>query len=277
MHSFLHLYIDAQLFAFIINATLREFLLNRHLFRHARKTKTINEHQPNSYKTMKLKYSILAASLLGVVAANAAVVSWSSATFTTSGGFGETLDTGQFDTTGISQHLAQNIGGNGLSFDGITWAAGTGTFDGDAAVFHENTPPANTLLAREGSWGNGGSAGTVSLTGLTDGHTYRIQALVYDGRGTATITGRTVEFDGIDQGTYANGVTGVTWGDGLLVTGTFTAIGTTQDFTIEAFDGTTSKGAQLNALTVYTTAVPEPSSAALLGLGGLALILRRRK
>ncbi|MEJ6701262.1 MAG: PEP-CTERM sorting domain-containing protein [Akkermansiaceae bacterium] len=67
----------------------------------------------------------------------------------------------------------------------------------------------------------------------------------------------------------------------MLVTGTFTADSTSQDFTVEAFydDGATkvSKGAQLNALLVHTTAVPEPSSTALLGPGGLALILRRRK
>ncbi len=36
-------------------------------------------------------------------------------------------------------------------------------------------------------------------------------------------------------------------------------------------------GSHEAALTVHTSAVPEPSSAALLGLGGLALILRRRK
>jgi hypothetical protein len=112
---------------------------------------------------------------------------------------------------------------------------------------------------------------------LTSGHTYRIQALVFDGRGDAGIPGRTVQFDGVDQGQYANGVDGVTWGDGLLVTGTFTADAATQDFTNEGFQGANSTGAQLNALLVHTTAVPEPSSAALLGLGGLALILRRRK
>jgi hypothetical protein len=42
-------------------------------------------------------------------------------------------------------------------------------------------------------------------------------------------------------------------------------------------DSWSSASGQLNAATINATAVPEPSSAALLGLGGLALMLRRRK
>ena len=82
--------------------------------------------------------------------------------------------------------------------------------------------------------------------------------------------------DGDDMGIFANGINGVSWGPGLLMTGTFTADATTQDFTTSGFESTgVSIGSQLNAITLYE--VPEPSSAALLGLGGLALILRRRK
>lgn len=220
---------------------------------------------------MKLKYSILAASLLSMAAASAATVSWSSSLYTTSGSFGETLDTGIFDTTG-TELLVENIGGGAVTFDGINFAAGTTSWSGDFNGFHQ----AGQTLSQNGTYGTN-TADTVSLTGLTIGHTYRVQALVYDGRGDAGIPGRTVEFDGINQGQYAFGQSGVTWGDGLLVTGTFTADATTQDFTIEAFDGSTSKGGQLNALLVHTTAVPEPSSTALLGLGGLALLMRRRK
>ncbi|MCP5537949.1 MAG: PEP-CTERM sorting domain-containing protein [Akkermansiaceae bacterium] len=42
-------------------------------------------------------------------------------------------------------------------------------------------------------------------------------------------------------------------------------------------NGTTSRGQIDNLVVEGTVAIPEPSSAALLGLGGLALILRRRK
>lgn len=221
---------------------------------------------------MKLKYSILIASMLSMVAANAATVAWSSSAYTTSGAFGETLDTGLFTTSG-TEILAENIGGGAVIFDGINFTAGTTSWDGDFSGFHQ----AGQTLSQDGTYGNN-TPDTVSLSGLTIGNTYRVQALVFDGRGETGIPGRTVEFDGIDQGQYAFGQSGVTWGSGLLVTGTFVADAATQDFTVEAFDGSTSKGGQLNALLVHETAVvPEPSSSALLGLGGLALILRRRK
>jgi hypothetical protein len=209
--------------------------------------------------------------------ANAATISWSSGVASTSGSFGQFLDTGLFTTTG-TLILAENTGGGALSFDGINFAAGTiGMGGGSASVFHENTPTSNTLLARTGSFGTNGVASNVNLTGLTSGHTYRIQALVYDGRGDPGIPGRTVEFDGINQGQYANGIFSVDWGDGLLVTGTFVADATTQDFTIETFNsGSASTGGQLNAITLYQTAIPEPSTALLGGLGLLALLRRRR-
>jgi hypothetical protein len=212
-----------------------------------------------------------------LAASHAATISWSNSVYTVSGSFGQTLNTGQFVTTG-TQILAQNIGGSALAFDGINFATGTiGMGGGNHTGFHENTPTANTLLARQGSYGVNGVASTVNLTGLTSGYTYRVQVLVYDGRGDVGIPGRTVRFDGINQGQYANGIANVTWGNGLLVTGTFTADSTSQAFTIEAFtSGGASRGGQLNALTLYQTAVPEPSSALLGGLGMLALLRRRR-
>lgn len=229
---------------------------------------------------MKSKYLILAASLLGMAAANAATISWSGTIYTVSGSFGQTLNLGQFDQSG-TLILAENVGGGALSFDGISWSAGTianvgaggGTFSG----FHENVPTSNTLLARDGAYGGNGNAGTVNLNGLTVGATYRIQALVYDGRGDTGIPGRTVTFDSTNLGQYAFGVSGVTWGNGLLATGTFVADATSQGFTNEAFtSGGASRGGMLNALTVYQTAVPETSAVMLGGIGMLSLLRRRR-
>jgi alpha-L-fucosidase len=164
------------------------------------------------------------------------------------GSYGQNLDTGLFVTTG-TQILAENTGGAALTFDGIDFSAGTiGMGGGTASVFHDAT--ANTSLAKDGAYGSGGPA-TVSLAGLTDGNTYRVQLLIYDGRSNATIAGRNVKVDGVDQGVYANGTYNVTWGNGLLVTGTFVADAPSQNFTIESFYQNTSKGGQLNAILVH--------------------------
>lgn len=196
----------------------------------------------------------LAASVVVTSLATAAEITWTSAPYLTSGGYGQNLNTGQFATSGTLIR-AENVGGGATSFDGIDFTAGAITFSGGSfGGFHD--AGANTSLARTGDYGNGGAPGTVTLTGLTSGNAYRIQALVYDGRGGET--GRTVSFDGVNQGQYANGITNVTWGNGLLVTGTFLADAATQNFTIEAFSGASSVGAQLNALLVHEFANGTP-------------------
>jgi len=99
-----------------------------------------------------------------------------------------------------------------------------------------------------------------------------------------TTTGKTLVYDGL------YGVEVSNFGDGKE----FTAGGTTYvgdnatkndpitfgsivtDYTIEATAGSNWRIESVD-LQFSTAAVPEPSSAALLGLGGLALILRRRK
>ncbi len=226
---------------------------------------------------MKTKDLILTASLLGMGATNAATISWSGTTFLVSGTGGRDLVTGQFNQTGTFVS-AQNLGGAALTFDGISFAAGpagTGnSFNFSGSNFH--AADGNTDLARFVAYRGNASLATVNLTGLTIGNTYRIQALVYDGR--AIVNGRTASFDGNNLGTFANG-TADEWGNGLLATGTFVADASTQDFTIGVFNsaGTTLVSSQLSALTLYqTAAIPEPSAALLGGLSMLALLRRRR-
>lgn len=195
--------------------------------------------------------ALVALFLAAAATAVAAPITWTNKPFTVSGSFGQTLNPGQFDTTG-TLILAENIGGPALTFDGINFSAGTISMGGGSfSGFHEGGGAQNSDLARFGSYGNNGSASTVTLTGLTPGKSYRVQALVYDGRGDGGIPGRRVSFDGIDQGQYANGVPNATWGPGLLVTGTFAADAASQNFTIEAFFSGASRGGQLNALLVH--------------------------
>jgi len=201
--------------------------------------------------------------------AHAATISWSGSTAATSGGQGQVLNSGLFSTTGTLIE-AQNLGGNATTFDGISFAAGTQSFGGSFSGFYPDN------LGGTGTYG--AVAGTINLTGLVVGHTYSIQALIMDGRGDTGIVGRTVSFDGVDLGIYANGVSGVTWGTGLLATGNFTADSTTQSFTVENFNpGGASAGGQLNAFTLHQTAVPEASSLLLGVLGSFGLLRRNRR
>lgn len=228
---------------------------------------------------MKTASIFVACGLLGLPSLRAATISWSNTEFTTNGGFGENLDTGIFDQSDvISTVLAENVGGAAEVFDGISFAAGTISFGNtnptgiSSLGYHQGTPVGNSDLARFGTYSGTAGASTVNLSGLTIGNYYRIQLLIFDGIDTSA--GRTVEVDGQDQGAYANGVFNVTWGTGMLITGTFQADSLTQDFDIEIFDGSTSLGGQLNAIIVQQ--IPEPSVALIGGLGFLALLRRRR-
>lgn len=225
---------------------------------------------------MKYAYlhrSLIAASSILLSSVSAATISWSSSPYRVEGLSGDQLNTGVFNKSGTLL-LAENSGGAATIFDGINFDAGKTTFSGgNIGVFHhrEDSPHLSTF----GTYGELGSSDTVTLSGLTIGHTYRIQALVYDGRTEIGIPGRTVSFDGVDQGQYANGIANISWGSGLLVTGTFIADDVKQDFTIETFAGSRSMGGQLNALLLHNTTTAA-NSASLLSIGGVTLSLQNQ-
>ncbi len=224
-----------------------------------------------------------ACSLLTLAAANAATITWSSAVYTTNGGFLQNLDTGIIDQTDvISTLIAENVGGPAEVFDGISFTAGTIDFGNtnpagiSALGYHEGTGAGNTDLAKFGTYSGVPGASMINLSGLFIGETYRIQLLMFDGLIDGTANTRTVSVDGIDQGRYTYGVPGASWGDGRIITGKFTADAASQDFDIEIFDAATSNslGGQLNAIVVQQ--IPEPAAALLGGLGLLSLLRRRR-
>jgi len=149
--------------------------------------------------------------------------------------------------------------------------------------------------------------GLLTITGLNIGNTYEIQILVNDARGGTNASIRDVEWKvGYNDGNGGTTITGLAdltnrafndSGDpnlaGDYIIGTFIADATSQSFNYGATRGNNTadefdlgdtlaqlSGGQshINAFQLRETAVvPEPSSTALLGLGGLVLLLHRRK
>ena len=151
-------------------------------------------------------------------------------------------------TRAEADRLAQDLRGRGIR---------------DLMVMGPNSPMPNAIVL-----------GTGSMPTLVVGQEYEVQLLVFDGRGESN--GKTVSVDGINQGIYGQGISGVSWGDsGLLLTGTFTADASTQAITLETFEGSSSRGGLLNALVLNT--IPEPSAALLGSLASFALLRRRRE
>ena len=113
----------------------------------------------------------------------------------------------------------------------------------------------------------------IVFSGLTPGTDYEVQIMFGDFRNITTIT-----VDVWDQANSAGApeINALDIDDiGQIVTGTFTADGTETQNIYAHITWATSSVGPVNALQIR--AIPEPSSTALLGLGGLALILRRRK
>lgn len=122
------------------------------------------------------------------------------------------------------------------------------------------------------SWN--GAAHSMTLSGLAENTDYRIQFLYSaENEGSGTVTNIDIDGSAIDGVVQADpGHGGANDGLGQYIVGTLsTGAGETS-----AVINYTGK-AQMSAIVVGTVSVPEPSSAALLGLGGLALILRHRK
>lgn len=247
--------------------------------------------------------SILIGLLIAPLSCPAAVISWGAATDTT-GKFQFIEGPLVIALNGGLQ--APNVIGGGASgtsnyaFTATNYAslgphgfAGTGADAGDSPQTRtqENVydPSAitstghlqfdNTIKSVTDSNGtpSGIATGTLTLNGLTDGTDYLIQVFYNDQRTGGNIHARVMRYgDGsgntvdVAGGDPAAGVQTAHYGQHAV--GSFTASGTSQDLTMQAIG---FGNVHYNAILV--TEVPEPSSAALLGLAALGLIVRRRR
>lgn len=180
--------------------------------------------------------------------------------FTDSGGNATTQN-------GVTATVAGNLSGyeNGANvslYGGFysAWFQGQGAGPGGANY---------AAMLGCGVYGATGSAViTLSLSGLTAGHQYRVQFWEYDSRSSASGAGETITGSGADTNpptlqrrNAANVNAAYNDNGGTYVIGTFTANATTQTFTVtDASFGPQINGFQLRDVTGMTVAPASPYS-----------------
>ena len=212
-----------------------------------------------------------------------------------------------FDTTGATkivvfltgEHGFNNTSGqvNDVTFDGVSLtrvvdrnpvASGTDTLYGD--IWYMDAPASGNLtlsasVSSRGSWtafaisgaaagvGDSGFSGsdTRSLDLTTGANSLVLAAFNLGGSGnSASMNG--VSPDAPNLSTTYTTMVNSSWDGHMTAGGSVVAAGTNSF----SFTGGNATGGFVTGIEILD-AVPEPSTTALLGLGGLALILRRRK
>jgi hypothetical protein len=212
---------------------------------------------------------------LAATSANAATVVWSaSQTITENADIlnpANVVDARNFGvTTGT---ITVNVGGTDVDFTagGITGGEDnivSGLFDTTST-----TVAADFDSVLDSGRHNGGVTplGTISYTGLTMGGSYTLQVFSSDDRGGKDW------ISNLDIGGSSTTID-ITGEVSSFTTATITLVGAETGFDVDLSPGAGSlAGIWLVNAAVLTTPVPEPSTTALLGLAGFALIMRRRK
>lgn len=234
----------------------------------------------------------------------ASTVALGSLTSFTGGDAGEGLD-----LTGTFVH-AYNLGGPAQTVQGVTFAAAdrtslpTGlTMTGTAAnqFVYTGVNPGNANAADYGLTTSDNALEAIATSvwydgnwsldlAVTTGTQYKLQLILqegfhsFQGVNGSTIGGRNMDIslegalglDDFESGIETNGLAQDESDFGMVYTYEFTA---TDDIFTVSLDrvAPANENVTLGAVTLEVIPVPEPSSTALLGLGGLALILRRRR
>jgi hypothetical protein len=235
--------------------------------------KPTNTMKPIMKKSLLSVTAVIGLACLG--SSHAATVVWGAAQNIT--GDSDVANNGTFNRAYIFGNIPWTV-------NGVTFGAFTGNASGDTMSFPnqdagfgaDGTPYRDLSTAYQnllyyGAWAYPSNTATITLNNLTIGYNYQVQIFVNDSRTNGY--GRSMALTGSSTVLDYN-TTEAVGGIGQFAIGTFTADSTSQEL---GFSSSTETP-QLNGLSLRVTAVPEPSTYALVlgGILNLSLIRRRR-
>ena len=235
--------------------------------------KPTNTMKPIMKKSLLSVTAVIGLACLG--SSHAATVVWGAAQNIT--GDSDVANNGTFNRAYVFGNVTWTV-------NGVTFGAFTGNASGDTMSFPnqdagfgaDGTPYRDLSTAYQnllyyGAWAYPSNTATITLNNLTIGYNYQVQIFVNDSRTNGY--GRSMALTGSSTVLDYN-TTEAVGGIGQFAIGTFTADSTSQEL---GFSSSTETP-QLNGLSLRVTAVPEPSTYALVlgGILNLSLIRRRR-